>query len=105
MADRPTRRQPARQEGALAVPDNTSPDVSASPTKQGVQAQLALFYVKGFVIIVAGVLIVTLFTCRTIDDIKNILLAISGVLSGPLGFIIGFYFKEEVQNKENTNTQ
>lgn len=32
-----------------------------------------------------------------LDGYKDLLLAVSGILSGPLGFIIGYYFKS---NKE-----
>lgn len=30
-----------------------------------------------------------------IDDYKDLLTTVSSILSGPLGFIIGFYFKEK----------
>ena len=29
----------------------------------------------------------------TPDDYKDLLVAVSGILSGPLGFIVGYYFK------------
>jgi hypothetical protein len=41
-----------------------------------------------------------LWQCYSVTDIKDILLAESGILSGPLGFIIGFYFKEELYKKD-----
>lgn len=99
---RQPRRSPAQQSETASQSEQnrgTSPDASAPPTRESIQAELARFYVRGFILIIAGVLIVTLFLCFTINDIKDILLAISGVLSGPLGFIIGFYFKEELKKE------
>ena len=31
---------------------------------------------------------------QQVADVKDMLVAISGVLSGPLGFIIGYYFRD-----------
>lgn len=73
---------------------------SDAPQKDTVREKLANFYVKGYIFIIAGVLFVLLLGCYTINDIKDLLLALSGVLSGPLGFIIGFYFKEDIKGNK-----
>lgn len=73
---------------------------STKPPKDWTRHILALVYVIAFLIIVAFTLVLMLWHCYTISDIKDILLAESGILSGPLGFIIGFYFKEEFTEKE-----
>lgn len=70
-------------------------------TKITTQSQIGIVYVYGFLGIIAFVLLFTLWNCYKVVDIKDLLLAISGVLSGPLGFIIGYYFKEDTQNKSN----
>lgn len=74
-------------------------DQSPTPSKVSTQSRIGLYYVSGFLIIIAGVVLITLFRCYPVVDIKDLLLALSGILSGPLGFIIGFYFKEDIQNK------
>ncbi len=35
-----------------------------------------------------------------IQEYKDLLTTVSSILSGPLGFIIGFYFKEKYTSKE-----
>ena len=67
--------------------------------REGTRSSIALFYVIGYLVIIAGVLIMAAVKNYTINDNKDMLLAISGILSGPLGFIIGYYFK--VANKED----
>lgn len=52
-----------------------------------------------FVILFFFVIFLTFFigyntTDFTTDDYKDLLTTVSSILSGPLGFIIGFYFKE-----------
>lgn len=66
--------------------------------REGTRSSIALFYVIGYLVIIAGVLIMSAVKDYTIGDNKDMLLAISGILSGPLGFIIGYYFK--AANKE-----
>lgn len=66
--------------------------------RESVRSQIALYYIIGFFsIIVLGLII---GWCRNfeIKDYKDIMIAISGILSGPLGFIIGFYFKDSSDN-------
>ncbi|WP_190808752.1 hypothetical protein [Flagellimonas sp. S3867] len=36
------------------------------------------------------------------NDYKDLLTTVSSILSGPLGFIIGFYFKEKQSTPSNT---
>lgn len=76
-------------------------DQAPPSPKSRTQTWLGLIYVLGFLIIIGGVITFTLIQKYKVAEIKELLLAISGILSGPLGFIIGFYFKEEVQNREN----
>ena len=61
--------------------------------REGTRSSIALFYVIGYLAIIAGVLIMSAIKDFTISDNKDMLLAVSGILSGPLGFIIGYYFK------------
>lgn len=61
--------------------------------REETRSHIALIYVIAYVAIIAGTISVGMWKGFTIDDHRDILLAISGILSGPLGFIIGYYFK------------
>src|SRR5947209_2151779 len=67
--------------------------------KDQTRKTIAQVYVFSFLVIVGLTLLFMITNCYSIIDIKDILLAESGILSGPLGFIIGFYFKEEFEKK------
>jgi hypothetical protein len=84
-----------------ALPEPKEKVVSSSATpfgdpvihRENTRSQIAMFYLYAFF----GTLGVCFFIgfCDNFEvkDYKDILLAVSGVLSGPLGFIIGYYFK------------
>ena len=59
----------------------------------GTRNRLANSYVLGYLIIVGIVLLIGYLKNWPTSDYKDLLLATSGILSGPLGFIVGFYFK------------
>lgn len=106
MASKKKKKSPAQKDQTSHVKDvsavqSVQTEQSPAPAKESTQREIGLFYVRAFVIIIGGVILLTLIFCYSVTDIKDLLLAISGVLSGPLGFIIGFYFKEELQNKNN----
>lgn len=61
--------------------------------RENTRSYIALFYVIAYLVIIAGALVVGYWKGYSVNDHKDILLAISGILSGPLGFIIGYYFK------------
>ena len=55
--------------------------------------KIAIYYVSGFILIVLYVLTLYWITKMSVDNLTELLIAISGIMSGPLGFIIGYYFK------------
>lgn len=61
--------------------------------REGTRSSIALFYVIGYLLIITIIIIIAAWKNFTVNDNKDMLLAISGILSGPLGFIIGYYFK------------
>lgn len=61
--------------------------------REDIRSKIALFYVLGFLIIVVLVLLISAYKDFDLPAFKDLLLAVSAVLSGPLGFIIGYYFK------------
>lgn len=70
-----------------------TPVEASNDPKDPVRNQIASFYIQSFVLIVVVTIIITTLMCYDVDSQKDLLLAISGILSGPLGFIIGYYFK------------
>ena len=74
---------------------NVSPKEEGGPDTEGTRSEIAVFFIKGFVYLVGGVIIIGILKGWSITENKDMLLAVSGVLSGPLGFIIGYYFKSQ----------
>lgn len=52
-----------------------------------------MIYVCAFFGVIAVVFGIGLFSCFKVDEYKDMLVTVSGILSGPLGFIVGYYFK------------
>lgn len=65
--------------------------------REGTRSYIAMIYVVGYLLVVILVLAIGVYTKFELSGYKDLLLAVSGILSGPLGFIIGYYFKS---NKE-----
>lgn len=61
--------------------------------REGTRSQIALYYVVGFLILIFCALVLFYVKNLVVNDLRDLLLALSGILSGPLGFIIGYYFK------------
>jgi len=57
------------------------------------RSKIAFYYVVGYLLLVFCALVLFWVRWFAVSDLRDLLLAISGILSGPLGFIIGFYFK------------
>lgn len=64
-----------------------------SDPKENTRSKIAQIYVWAFFIVI-GIVFAT-GCCRqfSVDEYKDMLITVSGVLSGPLGFIVGYYFK------------
>ena len=65
----------------------------SSDPKENTRSTIAKIYVYAFFSVIFAVLIVGFFKEFKVDEFKDMLVTISGVLSGPLGFIVGYYFK------------
>ncbi len=65
--------------------------------REDARKKIALYYVCGFLLTIFYVLTLYWLTKMTVDDLKGVLVTISGILSGPLGFIIGYYFKSHLE--------
>lgn len=72
-----------------------SSDEQGNEQKESTRSQIAQIYVKAFF----AVILIVIFVCCLpiaqghLKDFQDMLIAVSGILSGPLGFIIGYYFK------------
>lgn len=64
-----------------------------SNPKESTRTYIARLYVWAFFIVIGIVFLVGILKCFSVDEYKDMLVTISGVLSGPLGFIVGYYFK------------
>ncbi len=69
-----------------------NPEGSSDP-KETTRSTIAKIYVYAFFAVIAVVFIVGCCNGFKVDEYKDMLVTVSGVLSGPLGFIVGYYFK------------
>lgn len=72
---------------------NTDMNMSSDTRKESTRTYIAQLYVWAFFIVIGIVFLIGLIKCFSVDEYKDMLVTISGVLSGPLGFIVGYYFK------------
>ncbi len=83
-------------EGTSLIPPVVTDDTdenSNSKKKESTRTYIAQLYVWAYFITVLFVFITGWCLNFNVDDFKDLLIAISGTLSGPLGFIVGYYFK------------
>ena len=91
-------RLPARH---FEFQDVRSPEsgVEVSQARERTRGRFALYYISGYILIVLIAMLVSFYMLYhdklRFEDLTNMLVTISGILSGPLGFIIGYYFKAE----------
>lgn len=67
--------------------------ITRAEKREDTRSKIALCYVVGYLGLVLVILIRGWWI--GIGDLKDLLVTISGILSGPLGFIVGYYFKSE----------
>lgn len=95
--------EPERILAALqAKVDKPSATFNPQQHKDETRASIALYFVKGFFLMIGITLVgIPLYNLAAkpagVDAVplKDILPAISGLISGPLGFVIGHYFKSD----------
>jgi len=85
------------ENGVLTIHNETSsnPKLAESPEqkRETTRSTIAKIYLCCFFVILAAGMVFCAIFAQQVTDVKDMLVAISGVLSGPLGFIIGYYFK------------
>lgn len=79
------------------MPETSAPEVSTKDSSEGrrenTRSRIALVYVCGFFGAILIVFIIGFLMCYDANQYKDLLVAVSGILSGPLGFIVGYYFR------------
>src|SRR5574344_1121506 len=70
-------------------------DENGEGKKENTRSRIATIYVKTFFAVIFVVIVVCCLPCAQghFKDFRDMLVTVSGILSGPLGFIIGYYFK------------
>lgn len=81
----------AEKEESLEVGKTNNNDSNSK--RENTRSTIALIYVSCFLGIITVCFVGGTIVGYSVDDHKDMLLTISGVLSGPLGFIVGYYFK------------
>lgn len=64
-----------------------------SNPKESTRTYIAQLYVWSFFVVIGAVFVIGIIKCFSVNEYKDMLVTVSGVLSGPLGFIVGYYFK------------
>lgn len=93
-----TQTDKANSAETPCVPDkHTGGDVSEEDEKpehrEHTRSKMALLFVLGFFSIVFLCIAYAVKVNASLNELKDILVAIIGALSGTLGFIVGFYYK------------
>ena len=91
MAEAQNTETTVQVENKVSV--NTDKNMSSDTRKESTRTYIAQLYVWAFFIVIGVVFVIGVVKCFTVDEFKDMLVTISGVLSGPLGFIVGYYFK------------
>lgn len=76
--------------------DNNNPEINPSGNsdpKENTRSTIAQLYIWAFFFVILLVFITGWWFDFKVENYKDLLIAVSGVLSGPLGFIVGYYFK------------
>lgn len=84
---------PSQEEISNEVTKDSLIADSPEGKRENTRSKIATIYVYAFFATIAFTFIIGLIKCFTVKDYIDFLIAVSGVLSGPLGFIIGYYFK------------
>ena len=81
---------------------NSTPEYNPQEHNDKTRSTIALYFVKGFFWITGAVLLLVpiynifvYYKGGELLSLRDILLSISGTISGPLGFVIGHYFKSD----------
>lgn len=76
-------------------------EVTLKKKRENVREKLAYVFVVGlFTVIIIGMIFGYLGDQENVQNITDLIIALSGILSGPFGFIIGYYFRKQEEEKQ-----
>lgn len=76
-------------------------EITLKKKRETVREKLAYAFVIGlFMVIIIGMILGYLADQEKVQNITDLIIALSGILSGPIGFIIGYYFRKQEEENE-----
>lgn len=87
------QNEPIEQPATDILLNDPKIDDSPEKARETTRSKIAQFYVMAFFGTILITFIIGLLKCFEVKDYRDMLITVSGILSGPLGFIIGYYFK------------
>lgn len=73
---------------------SSSPIIRLKEKREGARSIFALIFLVGFILMISFSMVLGfLAEGDKVENIKEITLTISGILSGPMGFVVGYYFR------------
>jgi hypothetical protein len=77
-------------------PETEAVNLTIKKKREDIRGRLAFMFLLGYFIILVGVIILAAFIDGArVETMMNSVITISGVLSGSLGFVIGYYFRRQ----------
>lgn len=74
--------------------EDEKPAIDLKEKREGARSSFSLILLSGFIgLLVLGLVLGFFMEGSQIDNTREILLTISGILSGPMGFVVGYYFR------------
>lgn len=68
--------------------------------REGARSIFAIIFLIGYLIILTIAMILGFMTDGdNVSNMKDLILAVSGILSAPMGFVVGYYFKKSEEDK------
>lgn len=77
------------QETQNELPKAPEPAFKIAEKQENTRSRFALVFIWGYLLIIAGLIVLSTFFALPSELVKDFLLAIGS----PLGFIVGYYFK------------
>lgn len=75
-------------------PESDKPLIDIKKKQEVTRSTFTIIFLVGFIVLLlVGMILGFLMDGNQLDNTKEILLTISGILSGPLGFVVGYYFR------------
>lgn len=92
--EEPTGQPIPQNNPNIEIDPNTSGDIdNHEATKEHTRSTMALLFVLGFYAILFLCFIYAIAVGAKLSDLKDVLIAIIGALSGLIGFVVGYYYK------------